>query len=526
LANTGHFVYPFDASYVHLALASQIATGHYGINPGEAAAPSSTIIYPYLVAFVSALGVGQLAPLTINVAATIAIGLLLCELARESGLHLSELPVTSLALLAAALALSTNLIGIELGGLEHSLHVALTVASLLGLVRFLQRRKADWWWLGCIALLPLVRFEAAALAVLDIGLLLTFRKFRHAAVVTAFLIICVGGFGLYLHSLGLPWLPSSVLSKSEVASAAAANLSSSARGGLVVKIVGNLNNNLHAYGGAQIAVMVAALLAVFVRSANPVECFRSDPVKAVVASFAALVSIAHLTGGSLNSYSRYEIYVMALDLCALAVVYREPLNAWLRTATFPAHIIVAVMLVFIFSGYARRTLVTPASATNVYDQSYQLRRFVVQFYHHSVAVNHLGLINYRNPEYVLDLSGRGSEPARRAIATRQPGNWIERLTEASKHDVDLAIIYPNLGPPLPPFWHEVARMDVSGRPHTLPGNTVVFYAREKDEIATIVDYLHRFAPTLPPSVLLTILAPDPAHDLRRIYGAGGSFRHA
>jgi hypothetical protein len=69
LAQTGHFVYPFDAAYVHLALASQIATGHYGINPGEAAAPSSTIIYPYLVAFVSALGVGQLAPLTINVAA-------------------------------------------------------------------------------------------------------------------------------------------------------------------------------------------------------------------------------------------------------------------------------------------------------------------------------------------------------------------------------------------------------------------------------------------------------------------------
>jgi len=101
-----------------------------------------------------------------------------------------------------------------------------------------------------------------------------------------------------------------------------------------------------------------------------------------------------------------------------------------------------------------------------------------------------------------------------------------RLIEASKHDVDLAIIYPNLGPPLPPSWHEVARMDVSGRPRTLPGNTIVFYAREKDEIATIVDDLHRFAPTLPPGVSLTILTPGPAYDLRRIYRAGGSFRHA
>jgi hypothetical protein len=42
--------------------------------------------------------------------------------------------------------------------------------------------------------------------------------------------------------------------------------------------------------------------------------------------------------------------------------YREPLNAWLRTATIPGHIIVAVMLMFLFSGYARSTLIAPAAA--------------------------------------------------------------------------------------------------------------------------------------------------------------------
>jgi hypothetical protein len=207
----------------------------------------------------------------------------------------------------------------------------------------------------------------------------------------------------------------------------------------------------------------------------------------------------------LGAYYRYEVYVMMLDLFALALVYREALNGWLRTATIQGHIIAAVMLLFIFSGYARSTLTAPAAGASVYDQSYQLRRFVVEFYRRPVAVNHLGLIDYRDPEYVLDLSGKGSEPVRRAIATRQPGDWIDRLTEAGRHDVDLAIIYPNLGPPLPPLWHAVARMDVNGRPRTLPGNTVVFYAAEKDEIGTIVDVLRRFAPTLPRGVSLTIL---------------------
>jgi hypothetical protein len=329
----------------------------------------------------------------------------------------------------AALTLATNLIGLELGGIEHSVHIALTLASLLGLVRFLRRREADWWWLTCIALQPLVRFEAIAPLLLEVGLLRAFRKFRHAVAVILIGIVGVGGFGLYLHSLGLPWLPSSVLIKSQVASAGM-NISDGVPAGFLVTLVRNLANNLDVYGGPQIVAMVAALLGIFMRLRNPIYCFRSDPVKATVAVFAASVSLAHLTGGMLGAYYRYEVYVMMLDLFALGLVYREALNGWLRTATIQGHIIAAVMLLFIFSGYARSTLTMPAAGASVYDQSYQLHRFVVEFYRRPVAVNHLGLIDYRDPEYVLDLSGKGSEPARRAIATRQPGDWINRLTEA------------------------------------------------------------------------------------------------
>jgi len=278
------------------------------------------------------------------------------------------------------------------------------------------------------------------------------------------------------------------------------DMSGNSLGSFLVALGRNLNSNLDAYGGPQIVVMVAVLLAVFTRFRNPIDGFRSDPVKGVVGLFAALISFAHLTGGRLGSYSRYEVYVVVLDLCALALVYREPLNAWLRTATIPGHIIVAVMLVFLFSGYARSTLITPAAAAYVYDESYQLRRFVAHYYGRPVAVNHLGIIDYRDPQYVLDLSGKGSEQARRAIATRQPGDWIDQLTRG--HDVDLAIIYPNVGPPLPASWHAVGRMDLRGHPHTLPGNTVVFYATEENEIARIVDDLRRFAPTLPRGVSL------------------------
>jgi hypothetical protein len=465
----GHFFYTLDAAYIHMALADQIASGNYGINPGEAAAPSSTIIYPYLLALVSRLGAGQFAALWINVLSTLATGVLVCELARECDLRIRELPAVSLALLTASVTLAMNLIGLAFSGLEHSLHVALTVASLLGLIRFVRRREADWWWLLCIALQPLVRFEAAVLLIADIGVLLVFRKFRHAAAVAIIGIVSVGGF--------------------------------------VTKIIFNLNSNLDAYGGAQIAIMTAGLLATFTRVVNPLDRFRQEPIKGSVAAFAALVAMAHLAGGSLSSFSRYEIYVMMLGICGLAVVYREVLNDWLRSATFLGHIIVAAMLIFVFSGYARRTLVTPGAAANIYEQQFQMRRFVTQFYQGPVAVNHLGAINYRNPEYVLDLGGTGLESVRRAIAEHKSGAWMEKLV--ADHGIGLAIMYPTLEPPTPPSWRPVAELGLSGRSHSAAGEVVTFYATREQQVPVIEEKLRQFAPTLPPGVPLTILPQAP-----------------
>ena len=49
-----------DAPYTHLALAEQIRHGTYGLNPGEPSAPSSTILFPFLL--VPLLPLGQYGP--------------------------------------------------------------------------------------------------------------------------------------------------------------------------------------------------------------------------------------------------------------------------------------------------------------------------------------------------------------------------------------------------------------------------------------------------------------------------------
>jgi len=55
--------------------------------------------------------------------------------------------------------------GLAITGLEHSLHIAMTVVYLVGLVRFVTNRRCDWWWIICIIVQPLIRFEAAGMIV-------------------------------------------------------------------------------------------------------------------------------------------------------------------------------------------------------------------------------------------------------------------------------------------------------------------------------------------------------------------------
>ena len=45
----GHFSYTLDDAYIHLALAENLAGGHYGVNLGEYSAASSSILWPLLL---------------------------------------------------------------------------------------------------------------------------------------------------------------------------------------------------------------------------------------------------------------------------------------------------------------------------------------------------------------------------------------------------------------------------------------------------------------------------------------------
>jgi hypothetical protein len=66
------FSYALDDAYIHLALAQNIAHGTYGINPGETTSPSSSVIWPFLLAPFSQTAYRAWVPFFYNVIFSIA----------------------------------------------------------------------------------------------------------------------------------------------------------------------------------------------------------------------------------------------------------------------------------------------------------------------------------------------------------------------------------------------------------------------------------------------------------------------
>jgi hypothetical protein len=208
---------------------------------------------------------------------------------------------------------------------------------------------------------------------------------------------------------------------------------------------------------------------------------KSDQIKLVTIGFMAFVTIAQIVGGKLGWVPpRYEAYVLVLNICGVAVLYREKVNAWCERATWPRVSAFCLALLVFFAGYAVQFLATPVFSRKEYLGSYQLHQFVTEFYRRPVAVSQLGYVNYLNPDYVLDLSGLGSETARRANAEGDAPDWMTDLL--ASHNVDLAILDTETQMSVPGSWIRVGELYPGDSPSDPANRHFTFYARSPERV--------------------------------------------
>lgn len=581
----GRFVYSLDDPYIHLALAERLAAGHYGINLGEASAPASSVLWPFLLAPFAATPFFEYVPLILNVIiafATLWLYQVIVryifapslgtegEAAQEKvfgwGAALNPRGELLTLVLMILLIPATNLFSLPMTGMENSLQVLLAVVIAYGMLRLADRGEIHAWFLAAVVLAPLVRFECLSLSVPALGLLLwqggrrgmvkasgtgagagaggsgyaqdsgiiavsgasaalpAARAGRIPAHVLAFAItagalaLSIGGFSFFIHSQGLGWLPSSVISKtgylsgSEPMGLAGAVVTSPAPASPLESLVEGLLGNLGPYPGKILGLLwlwlFIHLTMRIVRSARAgalLDHLRPGhmPADLLLALLGVTTLGIHLFFGRIGWWGRYEVYVVALAVILLIYLTRA---RWKADGKLPIGGLMSLKLIGLLIGasYIYTFLWTPLASANIYEQQYQMHRFLQEYYRGPVAVNDLGWVAYRNPYYVLDLWGLASHKALEARLSGAPqAQWMDEM--AREHNVRFAMLYHEWFPNHPPAWREVARLHLGQEMTSVGGEYVTFYALDAETEERVRGLLAEFAETLPEGVRLEVV---------------------
>ncbi len=476
--------YTLDDPYIHLALAENLARGHYGVNLGEASNPSSSILWPWLMAAFRPLGMMLWAPLVVNIAAFLAtlqiiFGYTIRTLAPDG-----RDPTNAFVFVGAAV-FSYNLFGVVFTGMEHSLH---TLMSVLAITRVIEKRY-DWLaLLACVAS-PLLRFEGVLVLGFGVVAAIVDRKYGFAALAVAAAAITIGAYEVMLAGLGLPILPSSVLAKSDVSARVMAG-----GGSQLQSLLSNIAENLHAYDAPMYGLLAAVL-----GGAIAIHRGRDRLIAVGMLGLLALFFPVH----AYDPWSRYDVFLFCIATLACINLMRDPLRQLLtsRVATWT----LAGALVAMNGAQGLYVLVTsPVAASNIDRQQHQMHRFITDCWKKPIAVNDLGWTSFQNDDYVLDLVGLGNEAARKA---RFSGGYEWMAAMADEHQVDAAALYTKWFAIVPESWVHVGDLLLT-EPLVTPANSkVAFYATRPEAADGVRTCLNWLATDLPSGAQVALVAP-------------------
>ncbi|MEM9709037.1 MAG: hypothetical protein AAF871_09610 [Pseudomonadota bacterium] len=467
------FEYPLDDVYIHLAMASEIARGGYGVNAGEAASAASSPLYPFLLAAFPESALQRVLPLIWNVLALLIGAGLFAAILRAAGGRGAL--VSAVALLVPA-AYGTH--AAAFSGMEHSLHGAASLLIIYGLVRlFTDGRVTPWLFLGILAA-PLLRFEGVALSLMAAFALFLVARRGWAALALVLAFIPLAGFMAFLVSLGLDPLPSSVSAK--LGTLDGPDLSRLERS------LRRFGSNLSQPNGIALASIPMAALILRTLDHKLAASRRGILVWVLVGAGGAHLVFGQI--GWMERYEHYALYALGAGLIALALGASRPGLA-LAVSLAPAALSGAT--------YARESVTEYFwNPRAIHLQQGQMARFAQDFAGTNVAINDLGRVVWGNPNYVLDLWGLANSEARRIRLSAPDNGWAGPL--ATEYDVGLAMIYESwLGEAVPDGWIRLGQLHISPARGFLGGAEVDFYATRPEEVTPLVESLRAFASTLP-----------------------------
>lgn len=471
----GYFGYTLDDAYIHLALAEGIWQGSWGINPGEAASPSSSFIWPIVLAPFTPFGWQDRMPFVFGLMSLLGAAWVAWRVLREAWPE-KKMGDAALAWVVFAVTLGCNGPQLVMSGMEHALVMLVLAVTLWGVVRLGGKGKLPRAVVAGLIALPLVRFELALLA-LAVGAGTAWRKrWRLLGILGAGWAAGVAVYLLVVVVYGLPWLPSSVLVKSGID-----------HGGLVAYVVGKVVGFYTGAGRFEEWLLVVGL-SMCVLAAGVMAVLRRTPAMWLLAGFVVVV-----WGTAMNLPLRfiYEgryhaplLWVSVVAVLAMAAQVVPAAKGWRHIALVVMTVLVA--LTALPNHWWRQKYWLPIAVRNIRDEHYQLHKFVTQYYKGAVAAHDIGWVSYRNPYYVLDLAGLANEGVRKSFADGRDAAKLERF--AREHKAGLAVVYDSWVPEseIPKTWVRVGALGMLGGAVSAGDAIMVFYATSPEDVAPVM----------------------------------------
>lgn len=475
----GHFVFALDDTYIGGAMAKNLALHEvWGVTRHAFASAASCPFWILLLSGVyKAFGVSERSPLALSLAFA------LLTLVVADRLLLCDLPSRIRAVALVSIVLFTPLHVLGSIGMEHALHVLLTLAFLrFSMDLVVDHRWSPWLWL-LVPVMVMVRYESMFLIGPVFFFLVFQKRLKWALQIAAIAWLPVVAYGAFSVSKGWYWLPSSISMKGASGS----------------------NFLMHFVG---VCVMGPHVVAVLIALAIMAYICRADRR----ATFLLLVVLAagclHLLLADVGWSYRYEDYLLAAAVAASAIAFPTFRSAARRE---PALALVLFLPAMILLGRCMMaTIRLPENSRAIYSQQYQMARFIhLYFDGGAIAANDIGAINFFNDLTCVDLTGLANHDiffAKRSHSYTT--SVISRETQANH--VGIAIVYddwfsgrPSVfpGPPLPEHWKRVARWRTPYKGE-LGSDTVSFYAVEPADVGELRRSLGEFSGSLPHGVIV------------------------
>jgi hypothetical protein len=477
----GRLIYALDDAYIHMAVAKTLA-GHgiWGCTPFHFSSSSSSLLWTLGLGVADrAFGVHDWTPLVLNVA--FAIGTLLVA---HVALARFGAPAVLRASALLGIVVAFPLAGMVLMGMEHILHLLLTIAFAAGAVLALMTPSAEEsphlrrrrTLALCIvgALLGASRYEGFFLIGLVCLAFLVRRQVTRAVSVGAASLLPVAAFGAISVANGSYFLPNPLMVK---AVGEASTISA------LFKPFGSEDLAFLQNNRAMPILLVLGVLGTVAQWLTRRGAWR-PPLLFPLLLAAMILVHGHFVFSPLYWAYRYDAYLVGFGIFVAAVVLVElPTQGALPHGALPALLVASLVpaIADVREGIFPDAEIEGMRGT--YLEQYQDAQLIGRYYPGAaVIVNDLGAVAYYTQDRILDLVGLGDlEPL--VIMRNTAYTSREVMAWTAPYRPKVAIVSLGWGvavPLIPPEWVRVAVVEMP--PH---GHRVGYFAVDHKESWTL-----------------------------------------